>query len=162
MKASLPYVNNFKTGNAVANATSGLTGARCKLDNAKKIYFLIMIGAGTAGTFTFTLKQHNAATSGTSKVLSISGQYYHKLHTATVMTKVDIAEGSEASAITLSTEVGANAGMVLLEADATQLDINNGFYWASVDTSAVGQDRYVSIAAIGAEADFKPAYETTF
>ena len=96
---------------------------------------------------------------GKSKVISINGAYYVKYHTATKFTKVDIAEGSEASAFELGTPIGANKAEVILEVDASQLDIDNGYIYASVDAAAVGQDRIVSVVAVLQDSAYKPAYD---
>lgn len=159
MKPSLPYQHSFKIVTVPADASGGITGLRTKLQNHRKIIFHVAIGAGTAGTFTFTLKQHDAASLGNSKVISINGAYYVKYSSATKFTKVDIPEGSEASAFTLGTPIGANKAELIFEVDAEQLDVSNAYYWASLDAAAVGQTRIVSVVAILQDSAFKPAYD---
>lgn len=158
MNKSFLYEHNHKTGIVPQNCASGVTGARVKMNDCEKLFILINVGAGTAGTFTFTLKQHTAASSGTTANLSVDNGYYHKLSTATVFTKVE-NEDSAAAAYTLSTEIGANKAVVAFEVDASQLNVDGGYYWASLDIAAIGQDRICSVDYIKVNSAFKPAYE---
>lgn len=160
MKMTVPYNDNFKIVTEPFDATPGFTGGRIKLANAERVYFHVLVAAGLAGTLTYTLKQHNAASGGTSKVISINGSYYVKYDTATVFTKVDIAEGSEASAFALGAGIAATKAYVIFEVEASQLDVDNGFYWASLDGSATGvaATRITAVMAQLQNVAFKPAY----
>ena len=113
--------------------TAAVTGARVKLDTSYKVAVLIDMGTSIAAVVQVTLRQHNAASAGTSKDLASAKPYYHKAGAATSFTKV---EPTVAAALKdVSSIFAANGGLLVLEVDASELDINNGFAWFSVDVA---------------------------
>ena len=65
------------------------TGARVDMKEFKRVSFICIGNAGTSpDSHTFTLRQHDAASSGNSADLSVDNPYYHKLDAATEFTKV--------------------------------------------------------------------------
>lgn len=137
--------------------TAAITGGRIGLKLGQRVAFLINMGDSTSATaVTFTLKQHNAASSGTSKALSVANKYYHKVGAATKFTQVE--PGSAASAYDLTTEFASEPGLVILEVAAEDLDVNNGFAWASVDIADTGAAKLLSVLAVVKDPHFFPAY----
>lgn len=135
--------------------TAAVTGDRVDLKGNKKVAFVISMGTSTGATVQFDLKQHNAASSGTSKALSIANVYYKKAGAATSFTKVEPTV--EASSYDLSTDFAANGGVVIFEVNEDQLDTNNGFGWVSVDIADSGAAKLGSVIAI-TDSDLEPAY----
>lgn len=117
--------------NAGANA-----GARIPFAGCKRIAFLIAMGTSTSAVVNVTLNQHNAASSGTSKALSVANPYYIKHGAATSFTRtVPVA----ASAFDISTQFAADGGIAVFEVLAEDLDIEGDFNYVSLsldDTTA--------------------------
>lgn len=134
--------------------TAAVTGARVNIKNAKRVTFVCVLGAGTSTTtHGFTLKQHTAASSGTSADLSVDNPYYHKVGAATVFTKV--SPSSAAAAYDLHTLLSDSASIVVFEVLAEQL--TDGYGWVSVDTADSGGAQLATILAL-VDSEFKPAY----
>lgn len=130
--AYLMEKQNVKIEAPVDLNTAGLVGARIKLDDAFRIAVVIALGASTGATVAVTLRQHNAASGGISKALSVDNPYYVKAGlTAAAFTKV--VPGAAASVFDISTTFAAAAGVAVFEVLADQLDTTNGFAWFSVE-----------------------------
>lgn len=132
------------------------TGARVKMDQGERLTFLVPMGASTAATVQFQLKQHNAASSGTTKALNMKNPYFVKAAPATVHTKVD-APGTDT--LDLSTTFAAAAGLVAIEVLQEDLDVNNGFAWVSLSMSDAGAAKLGAILAIVHQGRIKPLYD---
>lgn len=113
--------------------TAAITGARIGMAKGDRVAIVISMGTSTAATAEFTLKQHSAASGGTSKVVAVANPYYHKAGAATVFTKV--IPGSAASAYDLSSLFAADGGVVVFEVLGENLDVDGGFAWVSVDVT---------------------------
>jgi len=111
--------------------TAAVTGARINLGKADKCAIVISMGASVAATVEFTLKQHTAASGGSSKVLSVMNPYFHKAGAATVFTKVEPTVA--ASVYDLSSIFAADAGIAVLEVKGEDLDVDGGYAYVSVD-----------------------------
>ena len=136
--------------------TAAVTGARFPVNGYNRISFLIAVAAGTTIlSRTFTLRQHNAASSGTSKDLSGTNPYYHKVNAAAVFTKVEPTVA--AAAYDFLTLVGDNKALIVLEVLAEDLDVNGDFNYVSVDSADSGAASLGMVLAVG-HADSKPAY----
>lgn len=136
--------------------TAAVTGARVNMKNAKRIAFVCHLGAGSSTTtHTFTLRQHDAASAGNSKDLSVSNPYFHKIGAATSFTKVQ--PGSAAAAYDLHSILADSASIVAFEVLAEDLDVANDYAWASVDTADSGGAQLGSIVA-HVEHMLHPAY----
>ncbi|TXG78096.1 hypothetical protein E6Q11_01695 [Candidatus Dojkabacteria bacterium] len=134
--------------------TAAVTGARVDMRKAKRVTFIVTLAAGTSTTgHVVTLRQHTAASSGTSADLASENPYYHKVGAATVFTKV--TPGSAAAAKDIHAVVGDNASIVIFEVLAEEL--TEGYGWVSVDTSDVGGAQLGSVIAL-VETDYKPGY----
>lgn len=115
---------------------AAITGARVALKEFDKVSVVIEMGTSTAATVQVTTRQHNAASSGTSKDLVTDCPYHHKAGSADVFTKVE--RSSAAALIDVSTIFAANGGLLVLEIKGEQLDNDNGFNWFSVDIADSG------------------------
>lgn len=137
--------------------TAAVTGNRVSMKNATRVAFIIALGAGTSTSAqTFTLRQHDAASAGNSKDLSVDNPYYHKIAAATSFTKVQ--PGSAAAAYALHASLADDVAIVVFEVLAENLDIANGYAWVSVDTADSGGAQLGSIVAVVDEA-LLPAYD---
>jgi len=134
--------------------TAAVTGGRVDIRNLKRVAFIVNLGAGTTTTtHGFTLRQHTAATAGTSYDLSVDNPYFHKVGAATSFTKVE--PGSAAAAYDLHTLLGDNASIVVLEVLPEQL--RSDCRWVSLDIADSGGAQLGSVVAIG-DSEYNPAY----
>lgn len=135
----------------------GLTGTRVSMKNARRVSFLLSWGTSTSATGnTMTARQHNAASSGTSKDLVQANPYYHKISSATVFTKVEPTVA--AAAIDFNPIVADLAAVAVMEVLSEDLDVENAFGWVSVDAGTSGVAKIVSCIAL-VDLDLKPAYD---
>lgn len=134
--------------------TAAITGARVDFSKAKRILFLVVLGAGTATTdHVFTLKQHDAAAAGTSYDLEVANPYFHKIGAATVFTKVDVSVA--AAAYDLHALLANSAAVVAFEVLPEQL--RSDCRWVSMNVTDSGGAQLGTVIAIG-DAVFLPAY----
>jgi hypothetical protein len=137
--------------------TAAVTGARVSLAHVKKVACVISVGTSlTGGVVDITLKQHNAASAGTSKDLLVAKKYYKKVGTATKFTEVPATVA--AANYVLSTDFDTNGGIVVFEVDAADLDVNGGFTHFSVNLADGGVAKVGSAIYILSDNDFTPAY----
>lgn len=137
--------------------TAAVTGARVKMAKFDRICILIALGDSTGATVEFTLKQHTAASGGTSKDLAILNPYYKKAGAATIFTKVEPSVA--AATYDLSSDFAAEPGLVAFEVLSDQLDVNNGFYWISLNIADSTAAKIGSAVYIMGDERWKPAYE---
>lgn len=137
--------------------TAAVTGGRVNMKNAKRISFIVQLAAGSSTTtHAFTLRQHDAASSGNSKDLSVMNPYYHKIGAATVFTKVQPSVA--AAAYDLHTALADSVAIVVFEVLAEDLDIANGYAWASMDIADSGGAQIGAVLAV-VDHSFLPAYD---
>jgi hypothetical protein len=134
-----------------------LTGDRISMKDAKRVSFGILVGTGNTETaFAVTLRQHDAASAGVSKDLSVANKYFTKINLATAFTAVEPTVA--AAAYDLHADFGDNVGMVVFEVLAEDLDHVNGFGWVSADISGAGvTTRTVGVCGI-IDDNHKPSY----
>lgn len=133
------------------------TGARLKMDDCDRVAIVLSCGDSTGAVLDVTLRQHDAASAGTSKDLEVANKYYHKAGAATSFTKV---EPTVAAANYVLSSVFANdEGIVVLEVESAQLDVENGFAWVSLDVADSTAAKVVGVMYHGHPALKKPAYE---
>jgi hypothetical protein len=137
--------------------TAAITGDRVKLSSGNRCAIHIHMGDSTSAVVTFDLKQHNAATAGTSKALSVANPYYHKKAALTVFTKVTPA--SAASQYDLATIFANDEGIVVFEVLAEDLDNDNGYYWMSLDVTDSTAAKLISAVYIIHECYNSPPYD---
>lgn len=138
--------------------TAAITGARISMAKvANRVAIVCAMGDSTAAVVQFTLKQHTAATGGSSKVLAVDNNYYVKAGAATSFTKVSI-EGAAQSLYDVSTQFAAEPGVVVFEVLPSQLDTNGGFSYLSVDVADSTAAKILSTIYIVDDAKVCPAY----
>ncbi len=137
--------------------TAAITGARIKADGCERIAIVCQMGTSVAATVQLTLKQHNAAAAGTSKVLAVENAYFVKAAAATVFTKVELS--SAQSLFDVSATFAADAGYLVIEVLPEDLDVNNGFAWISVDIADSTAAKLAATSYIKYDCKQKPAYE---
>lgn len=133
---------------------AAVTGVRVDIKNLKRLTFVVLLGAGTAtSAHTFTLKQHDAASAGTTADLSVDNPYFHKIGAATSFTKVQ--PSSAAADYDLHAILANSASVVVFEVLPEQL--TEGYRWVSLNVTDAGGAQLGSILALG-ESEFAPAY----
>lgn len=134
--------------------TGALTGARVKAVNAKRIAFVVDVGAGTSTTaHQFVLKQHDAESAGNSYDLVVENPYYHKVGAATNFTKVEVNVGM--ATFDTHAVLAQNAGTVVIEVLSEQ--IRPDCKWVSLNLAAAGGTQVAHVLAV-VEHSFAPAY----
>ncbi len=136
--------------------TAAITGARVGLKNYDRVAVLIDMGTSTGAVVEFTLRQHTAASGGTSKAVAVSNPYYKKVGSADVWTKVE--QTSANSVYTLSTDFAGAAGMVCFEILAEDLDVDGGFAFFSVDAADSTAAKLIAAYYVLGSARYAPAY----
>lgn len=147
LKALLP------TGSLVASTT----GVRVSMKHADRLTLIALLGASTASTGQFTLRQHTAATGGTSKDLVTANPYFVKGSADDKFTKVEPT--SAAALVDVSTKFSTDSGILVLEVMGENLDTNNGFTHVSVDIAAAGTAKQGTVLAVLNNPYFMPGYE---
>lgn len=137
--------------------SAAITGARVDFSKCDKIAVVIDMGTSVGATVQFTLKQHNAASGGTSKVLASANPYFKKVGAATYFTKVE--QTSAASLYDLSADFAASAGLVVFEVLSEELDVDGGFTHFSVDVADSGAAKLVAAQYICSNMRYCPAYD---
>lgn len=157
MNANFMFKNTIKLAHLPVDLnTAAITGARVKLDKGERLAIICAMGDSTSATVQFTLRQHNAASSGTSKDLVSANPYYHKKAALTSFTQV--VPGSAAALKDVSTIFADDEGTVVFEVLPEELDTNNGFAWVSVDIADAGAAKLASTMYVIVDAEYKPAY----
>lgn len=153
--------SQIKTAVAVgADMGSAQTGARVKLANFEKCLVLVNMAASSApgAVVQATLKQHNAASGGTSKDLSVLNPHFYKVIGQDAFTKV--VPSATRALVDASTQFDTAGGILAIEVRSEDLDNDGGYYWLSVDLADVGG--VLTKAVVGmyvlADARFEPAY----
>jgi len=122
-------------------AAAAATGKRVHLLNASGVTIVIVKAAGTAGEDpTFTLKQHTAATGGTTANLADIDHYYLK-NEATLDGDETWVKKTQTAAATIVDPGGATTSaeeqqIIAIEVEATALA--DDYEWVSLDVADVG------------------------
>lgn len=157
MERFLMEAKNLKVGLVPVDLNAGANaGLRIPMANAKRIAFVVVTGASTAAVLTLNLLQHDAASSGTSKALSVANPYFTKHGAATVFTKT--VPGSATDTYDLSTLYATDGGIAVFEVLAEDLDVENGFAWVSLSALDSTAAKVGAILAV-VDGDFKPCYD---
>jgi hypothetical protein len=155
MEAFLAEKLNLATGLVPVDLnTAANPGLRISMKNAKRVSFVVIMGASTAAVTDFTFQQHNAASAGTTKVLAHDNPYYHKTSAVSVFTKV--VPGSAVSNI-VPTAFASLGGVIVFEVLAENLDVEGNFAWVSLDIADSTAAKLGAVIAIVDE-DLHPAY----
>lgn len=137
--------------------TAANPGARIKIDAGDRISYVLTMGDSTTATaITFAIKQHDAASAGNSKALSIANPYYHKAAALTSFTKVVPTSASDA--IDLTSTFADEPGTVVIEILGENVDVDGGFAWVSVDLTDAGAAKLGAALYIVSDLRYKPGY----
>ncbi|MCM1943141.1 hypothetical protein NC239_33560 [Streptomyces sp. G3] len=122
-------------------STAAVTGKRVRLRDAGGLTIVVFKGAGTAGDDpTLTLKQHTAASAGTTSNLAVIDHYYVKDATALAGTE-QWTRVAQTAAATIADPGGAGTSaehqqIIVIEVEAEQL--SDGYTHVSLDVADVG------------------------
>ncbi len=108
------------------------TGLRIPMINVRRLLFIFAFGDSTAAVTNFTLNQHDAQTSGNSKVLAQDTPYYRKVHGSTPSAFTKVTPVAAASNF-VPTALAGDPGIIAFEVLAESLDRENGFNYVSID-----------------------------
>lgn len=159
MNKSLSFDHGFKIGTDPKDLAVATTGDRIFMGKGERLTILLIVAAGTAATITPQLKQHDAASAGTSKALSITNPYLIKKGAETVFTKVD--PGVAYDNVVLGATIGTGKAVVAFEVMPGDLDLANGFGYVSLDLPVAGVARLGSVLLAVTDSKIKPAYLET-
>jgi hypothetical protein len=142
---------------------AAITGARISMKECKHLAIVLSFGASTGATVEATLKQHTAASGGTTANLLVKANYYHKVGAATSFTKVEARpDASLPALLDLTTLLAADGGIVVIEVLDEHLDTNNGYDYVSVDLADSGAAKIFSGLMIPQDCSHQPAYDLVF
>jgi hypothetical protein len=133
--------------------TAAVAGERVKAED--RVSIVVAMGDSTGATVQISLKQHNAASGGDSKALSIANKYYKKAGAAKSFSKVEPEVAADA--YDLSADFAAEEGVVVFEVLPEDLDVNGGFSHVSVEIADSGAAKLASGLYI-VDCKFKPAH----
>ncbi len=125
----------------VDSQTADNNGDWVKMDDARRLLAVVYKAIGIAGDdVVFTLRQATSAAGGSAKALNFT-KAYHKLAVDITglgtWTKVTQAAGNTYT----NTDSAERAGLIVVEIEASMLDVANGFHWVQLqvpDTGAAG------------------------
>jgi hypothetical protein len=135
---------------------AAVTGARISLGEADRLAVVLSFGDSSSAVTDVTFQQHNAASGGTSKALTIGSPYFHKVAAATAFTKVEL--GSKASNI-VPTVLADDEGILVFEVKAEELDVDGGFSYVSVNVADSTAAKVMSGLYVIHDVRKQPAYE---
>lgn len=154
MEKNLAEEKGLKIGLAPqAIAGAAVAGARIGLEEQHRVAIVVQFAAA-ASDLNVALKQHDAASGGTSKILSISNHYYVKKDAETSFTKVEV----DPAADNYDVNPGNVEGVVVFEVLQEDLDVAGDFSHISVELTGTATTRDCSVLYVG-KAELLPAYE---
>lgn len=137
--------------------TAANTGARIDMQKFKRVTFVVIAAAGTTpSAHTVDFDQHDAASAGNSKALSISSPWFHKVDAETAFTKVELS--SAVDSIDIDAIVGDTKFVAVFEVLQEELDVNGAFRYVSCNLTDAGGAQLGTVLAICHGATEKPAY----
>ena len=140
---------NISTGAVPTDAVAGaITGNRVSLADAGGVSFVVVCSAGSTDIVDVDLREHTAATGGTSQDLDIITRYYYQ-DEATLDGDEVWVEGSQSAASEITNIGSASAQqLIVIEVGAEQL--SDGFNYVSLDIPDLGTNgtKYCAILNI--------------
>ena len=153
MKELFSEHHRAEPGVVPSDFAAGVESARLSLKQANSATIVVSMGVGVGTTLDVTLRQHDAAAAGNSKDLVSNVPYYYKAAADTEFTRVD---GSTANL--LPTALDTAAGILVIEINSDDLDVNADFSHISLVVAAPGAARIMSVEyMVGTKK--RPAYE---
>jgi len=141
-----------KNGGIIEDIAAGVESDRLSLKDSNKVSIVVKLAVGSGTTFSMTLRQHDAATSGTSADLISSVPVYHKADADADFIRLD-----PTTATIAISEVDTLAGHVIVE--VYQNDLAYGFDYVSLVLAAPGAARVASVDYM-IDTKNKPAYKS--
>lgn len=132
------------------------TGLRIPMKDVRRLLFVFAFGDSTAAVTNFTLNQHDAQSSGNSKVLSQDTPYYRKVHGATPSAWTKVVPNAAASNF-VPTALAGDPGLIAFEVLAESLDRENGFDYVSIDAIDATAAK-LGACIVLAEPVYRPGY----
>lgn len=129
----------FDIGSAFApvdfNTADAATGHRIHMRNYTGIACVLFKGAGTAGADpTITIREHTAATGGTSADLAVVTEWYYKEEAALDGDETWTRVTQSAAATAVSLTAAESEGIYVVEVEAASLSA--GYEWISFNIAA--------------------------
>lgn len=139
---NLDFLSNFDIipADQVADmASTALTGDRINMEEYQSVLIVVNKGIGTAGQDpVLAVKQHTAATSGSSKALQTE-TVYSKLDAADITTVTEWTTNTQTAADTYTDATSAEKeGLMVIQVNAEQFDQENGYTYLSLDFASPG------------------------
>lgn len=139
---------------------AAITGARISMSKCDRLAIVLQMGSSTGAVVQATLRQHTAASGGTSKDLSVINPYWKKVGAATSFTKV--VPTVAAALYDLASDFAASAGVVVFEVHGEDLDVNGGYSYVSVDLADSTAAKLLGAMYIPCETRYIPGYSEVF
>jgi hypothetical protein len=154
MEKHLAEEKGLKIGLSNVSVGAGASaGARIGLSEQSRVAIVVQFAAA-ASDLNVALQQHDAASGGNSKVLSISNHYYVKKDAETSFTKVEV----DPAADNYDINPGNVEGIAVFEVLQEDLDVAGDFSHISADLTGTATARACSVLYVG-KAELLPAYE---
>ena len=159
INAMFAELNNLKLGIATASVQAAAAEtARISMENCERVTLLLYVGAGTGADIKVNIKQHKLAAAGTPAAMTIAKPVYVKAGSATVFTKTAIPFDAPLSTIELAA-LDADTGIALIEVQASDLNVNEGYKYVSFEVPIAGAAKNVTAFLIAGVVGKLPAYE---
>jgi hypothetical protein len=157
MEKFLMEGSNIKQVAVPSDMDTAVTGARIKMEKGDRLAIVLSMGDSVGAVVEFALKQHNAASGGTTKALEVMNPYFKKAGSATSFTKVEPTAVEDT--YDLAADFAAQEGVVVFEVLGEDLDVNNGFAWVSVNAADSTVAKLLAGLYVVGKSRFQPAYE---
>jgi hypothetical protein len=138
----------------LGDLTGGASTARMTMAKSSRVAIVVELAAA-AVDLNITLKQHDAASAGTTKDLAILSPYYKKVGAATKFTKVVAPEVAQV----IDASFNGAAGVIVFDVLGEELDCNGGFNHISAVIAQGAVARIACIEFVAHEAHEEPAYK---
>lgn len=144
------------------DANTPVAATRVDMRKCKQVAFVVAMSDSVAAVVAFALKQHNAASGGTTKALPTRKPYFYKAGTdlAKAFTKVDQGD-TENDTFDLSAQFAGEEGVAVFHIHEEDLDTNGNFTHASIEPADTTAAKTLSILAI-IEGNNLPAYSEVY
>lgn len=113
---------------------TGFTGNVVSLKNHEHVTFIIMVGSYAGGTPAITLTQGTSVSMGTSKSFTNYDYNWRSAANSNVLTRADVTSG------TFNLAADDDGKIIVIEIDASQLDVQNGYDCIRLDCATPGSN----------------------
>jgi hypothetical protein len=140
---------DISVGAVPTDAVAGaITGNRVHLSKASGVTIVVISSAGSTDRLDVDLRQHTAASGGTSADLDIIDHYYIKSETTLDGDETWTRTAQSAASEITDADGASEQSLLVIEVDAVELA--DGYEWVSLDVPDLGTNgtKYVSILYI--------------